>query len=696
MGFNFVKRAVRKAMLLVGIQTKAGVIIKSPQWVKAQAKRFDGQTLRNMGMDIETNAINYRTYPQLSRAVECVVNELSEQNTYTFRNMIALLNPYQYAPLCALVLFNTKKTYRVRVTVFGKTRDCDISYTFSGKTKHRIPVMGLYADYQNKVKIELLNKRDIPVRKKVLILPTKPLTGNVSKVEVHKEFSTQPFLYDLTLVYGGANGVDSYAFDKNGDIRYTFALTPKTYGFQPFANGKVMFLHKGATRLTNTNTASLQLYETDQMGRFYKLYNIEKGAHHDFVELPNGNIVTAGNDIENHTCEDTVIELHRETGKVVHEILLKDYIDPKYVSVSDWAHVNSIGYDSENKTAIVSMRNLHAVVKIDFEKKELLWILANPLFFEDSFMSEKVLTPTGVMEWFFQQHAAYFLEEDLDGNPETKHLIVYDNHVDKRTPVSYFDHDAHSFVRIYTINETLKTVSLWKSFPCEKSSKRSNGILEKEAGRVMAMNGNLKNCGAKKGSITEFDYNTGKKINQYAINYSFYRAYEMKFETDKMAEPMEIDTDYCLGTIYGLNECAAPDTSKAEPLPEPVLEEPDKTEEERKTRLEKICRKNPDYDVDPKQDMARISMAVREDILYVSLLDHQLERIYFVGKNHSYYRDYTDTVQERPEYFARAVHTDIFSLNTFCEDAYEIYFQHHTGLFWSKYYVKIRKNEVKA
>lgn len=694
MKVNLVGKVVRKTMFLMGKRPNGGVVIQSSKWVKDRAKAYEEQTMRNFGKTIITNAKQARTYPNESRAIECVINGLEKEGKHTFQNILILKNPYQYAPLCAMALFKTKKPYKVKVKIWGKTPECDVTYKLSPKQNHRVPIMGLYADYENTVTITLLDHKERCVKEKTFQLKTEPLKGNIATLKVNKEVSEEKFLYGLTLVYGGSYVGNPYAFDRNGDIRYSFALIPKTYGFQPVSDGKFMFLHNKATRLTNTNTASIQLYEVDQMGRFHKLYNLEKGSHHDFVEIENGNLVTLSNCFENGTCEDAIIEIDRKSGKVVNEILLKDYIDEKYVNASDWAHVNSVVYNEKEKTAIVSLRNLHAVWKLNYEKKEIIWILGNPLFWKGSSVEKKVLTPMGnQMEWFFQQHSAYLIENDSENDSDTIRLMLYDNHWDKRTPVSWFDNDKeHSFIKIYSINEKKKTVCLEKSFPCEKSTKRGISFYDKRKQRLIAVNGNLtKRFGGKKSTITEFDFVTGRVLNKFSMEYGCYRAYELKFNADKMSEPMNMNIQYSLGEIYAVKEWEKPDIKEAKMLPEPVLEKQDKTEQERKTRLELICRKDPSYYVDPEQDMARIDMLLKEDFLYITMINHLLEAICFVGEKHTYYRDYTDTVQERPEYFARTGHTDVVRVSDLKDDYYKIYFKHRIGLYQSGFYVKINE-----
>ncbi|MFQ9516085.1 MAG: aryl-sulfate sulfotransferase [Eubacterium sp.] len=686
-----VRRIFRKTKSVLGIKPNAGVVIKSSKWIRDMSCLYESQAKRDLKISINSDVEEKISYPNISRAIECAINDLVENQNNSFKNMLVIKNPYQFSPLCAMALFKTKKPYGVRITVKGKNSEGDISCKIDATTNHRVPIMGLYADYENIIDIELLGKKDKIVKKKTFKMYVPPLKGKNSKIEVTKEFSKADYIYNLTLVYGGGDdGIYPYAFDKNGDIRFCFSLAPKTYGFQPISNGKFLFLNKKVVRLTCTNPTATQLYVVDQMGRFHKLYNVEKGTHHDFAEMENGNFVVGSNSIEGATFEDAVIEIDRKTGDILNEIKIKDYIDPKFVDTADWAHLNSIECDKDEKTVIVCLRNLHSVLKINYEKKELVWILGNPVFWENSTVSDKVLMPQGEnMEWFFQAHASYFIDADLDHNPDTRHLIIYDNHRDKRRPVDYFDGERSSYVRIYTINEKEKTVSLHKSFPCKKSIIRSNAIFDVKSRRLMAMSGKVKaNNGKYMGQIVEFDYDTGEVLNLFSVNYGYYRAYEFKFAAQDMARSLKVDGNYVFGKIYEMNSCEQLDVSSAKILPEPILEEQDSTEEERSRRLRELVAKNPDYYVDPEQDMARIKFEIVEDMLYIKLIDHLLERIYFVGTNHTYFRDFSDTKQER-SYFARFDNIDSIGLNDLLEDTYEIYFKHSIGLYKSGHKIKI-------
>lgn len=672
------------------LKRKGSVLIKDSKWLSKKAKGYYSQVERQLDKKIITSIPEKNSWIKISKATEYAVKALSDSGIYNFDNMLIIVNPYKHSPLTALALFDTKKDYAVRVTVKGKTKDVDVIYNTPVASRHMVPIMGLYADYNNLVKIELLNGKGKTVSKKKIKIKTEPLSGKTTEVVVNKEIETKKSSYPFTLIYGGDDGVYPYSYDRNGDIRFCFALVPKTYGFQPINDGKFLFLSKNIARMTCSNPAALQLFEVDQLGRFHKLYNIEKGSHHDYIELEDGNLVMASNTVEGGVFEDSIIEVDRKTGAVVNEVFLKDYVDDSYITSGDWAHLNSIEYDKTKKTIMVSLRNLHTVLKLNYETKEVLWILSHPKMWEGSSLESKVLQPQGDMEWIFQQHAAYTI--DIEDDTDDIKVIIFDNHVDKRNHVEFFDDREESFVRIYSVNEKNKTIKMFKSFECENSNIRSNAIYEPEKNRVLAMGGKLrKEGGVRKGLITEFDYTTGEKVSQYATNYGFYRAYEFKFEPGVATKDLCSDEEYFLGKIRPLEKCDGIDISEALPLPEKDLTNNLVTAEEWNEFVKQQKKDVEGFKVNKLQDVARIEQKLEEGILSVKLIDHLLERIYLVGEKHTYYRDFTDTKQERAVYFSRTLVNEAISLMDLETDEYELYYKHKKGLFKSG--VKIRLEE---
>lgn len=683
-----VKKIIKKVYVTMGFEKK--VTVKTEQWIKEQSVKYEEELQRNLEVEIASNIEFKEPYPLQSKAIEKAIEMIVKEGKYKFSEMLVIKNPYQYAPLCALAIFTTKKERNVRVTVFGKEESENISYIVKSGCCHKIPIMGLYSGTKNQIKIELLDKKNKVKKSKIFFLPTNRLKGKSSGIKVERtKCSTQKFLYDFTLVYGGDDGVFPYAFDRKGDIRFCFSMVPKTYGFKPISKGRYLFLDKTVTRHTDTNPTSVHMYEVDQMGRFLARYNIEKGAHHDFCELDNGNYAIVSNSFDNNTIEDSVIEIERQTGNVINEIWLKDYVDSCFVDSPDWAHINTLEYDNHAKTLMVCLRNLHAVIKLNYEKKELEWVLGNPEFFKNTSMEDKVLKPMGDIKWFFQAHTARFIDAECDESGCRK-LIIYDNHINKRRPVSYYKKSKNSYAKIYLINESEKTVTLLKNFTTDKSNVRSNAIYEKECNRVCIMNGKVKSEDSVGGSIIEYDYVTEEILNKYTMCFGYYRAYPFQFTPEYMSRGMEISSNYCYGKLGEMDEVSMPDITKAEDVPPIILEDIYCSEKERSEKLKELVMEHPEL-IDSRQDMARITRYIEEDVLYIRMIDHLLDGVYLIGKEHTYYKDLSKTSQKRPEYFARASVGEAIPLSGMKNDTYTIYYNLNHKLYRTNYWICIRK-----
>ena len=108
------------------------------------------------------------------------------------------------------------------------------------------------------------------------------------------------------------------------------------------------------------------------------------GQHHDFVELPDGNLLIASDAEDFSTVEDRVVEIDRESGKVVWELDMKDLIsqeDGQSASMdsdgseeTDWFHNNGLWYDAEHDLVLLSARHKDAIVAVNKEDKTLAWI----------------------------------------------------------------------------------------------------------------------------------------------------------------------------------------------------------------------------------------------------------------------------------------------------------------------------------
>jgi hypothetical protein len=697
----------RKAEILNTDGTRSGKTaeyeVKTGEWVRVNAAKAEETYVRLRGRGVkDTGIASKESLASKTRQKDVFLEEKLLSGTYTEEKFLVVLNPYLLSPLSALVLFQTKTPYRIRAEVKGKGSSealgsTDVSGTTQLSTKHRVPVIGLYADEKNEVRLHFMDETGKTCKIIVFYIETDSLPDSLQdmvKIKKHEKISS----FGLTFVYGGDTRFP-YAFDRSGAIRFFIERQPKPYGLHFLSNGHFLFAEKNILMPSFSNPHSSQVLEMDMLGRVHRIYNVENGLHHDAGEMtPGGNLIAAGSTLE-HSNEDMVMEIDRKTGEVVKQVKLAEIFDKTYQDGIDWVHLNTVSYDEKTNSVLICCRNIHTVARIDWETGKLKWMLCNPKFWEGTSMEDKLLKPVGKglkkKGWFYQAHAAYLLDEDLDGDPDTVHLMIYDNHWHKRRSVDFFDNDPNSFVRIYTIDEKKGTVALWKSYPCAKSKIRSNGILCKEQNRLFAMSGFLEppveGC---TGMVNEYDFESGELLNQFLTRSSYYRAYELPLNYEDLSKKVETDMEYMLGVIRAPYRTEKKDVSESIPLPERETSADQEelyfkgTKAERKKKYQEAMAKD-QAPFDPAQDAANTEMLLIENILYVKAVDHLIQKIYFVGEKGTYVQDYSDTEQTNPGLFGRMFYAVMIPLGGLDEDRYRIYFECNGKLFDTEQFVEM-------
>lgn len=593
---------------------------------------------------METNIKVKRSWAWMSDASDRAIEELLDSAAYTQDHMLLIHDPFRYAPLTALVVFQTKIPCAVRVTVqdtFGFT------YTSAVGTRHRIPVFALRAGVENKVLVEILEGENV-LRKETVNLLTKPLPKlleNMIEVRTKKKESALPLIF----VYGGDTRYP-YAFDESGEIRYYMSYPPKAYGLFPMSGGRLLFLVNNISAPSFANPHSVVGYEMDLLGRTYHEYYVEDGIHHDGCEMkPGGNILTVSSSMEKYV-EDAIIEIDRKSGKVVRKFELADVLsEHPYFDMFDWAHINTVSYLPEDNSICICARNLHSLIKIDWETQELKWIVCDTAFWKDTPYEDKVLRPLPGMEFFYQAHAGYMMgEKTKDGREK---MIIFDNHWHARRPVETFDGDKYSYVRIYAIDEENMTVELLKSYKSRKSKIRSNGIVT--GNRVFSMSGYLnKPLEQYEGIINEYNRKTGKVINKYLTYNSFYRAYPFFADYDAYQKPMIREEKSILGMDGSLTPCDKPDLKAVKKMPFiriPFYKKNTRKQIRKELKSKEWHENRPEYTI--KGDLGEIYARLNDELLLLFNRDHVIEKVLFCGEKNTFCKDFSNTEQRSPHLF---------------------------------------------
>jgi arylsulfate sulfotransferase len=382
-----------------------------------------------------------------------------DANGYTIDNPKVVIDPYKASPLTAMVMFETKESTEVKVSIQGKDDKTGLSYTFPKGKEHYLAIYGLYAGYDNVVTIEYGDvKKDIIIETDSLpddfVLPS---SVNGIREELDNDF------YFFT---PSAKGY-SAAYDINGDVRWyltNYALWDNTR----LKNGRMLV---STERLMYSPYYMTGLYEIDMFGKIYKEYSLAGGYHHDYYELPNGNLLVASDDFGNEdgTVEDVIVEVDKTTGAVVKTFDLKKILnmeDGKSENWTsyDWFHNNSVWYDEKTNSITLSGRHQDAVINIDYNSGKLNWIIGDKTGWSSEYQ-KYFFTPVGSnFEWQWSQHAAMITPEG--------YVFIFDNGNNKsKDKASYVEADnSYSRGVMYKIDTKNMTIEQIYEYGKERGS----------------------------------------------------------------------------------------------------------------------------------------------------------------------------------------------------------------------------------
>jgi arylsulfate sulfotransferase len=396
---------------------------------------------------IEIDSINWKTKILLSNDTTIIANFLG--NSITINPNQIKLNPYYYAPLTALIEFETPVNGYFQIKVKGQ--DGEISDLNSKSqtygTKHSINLFGLYPTYLNTIDLVFTNKSGIERKKITLKIQTNELPAELPSFEIIKQYdlpnSNKMFLSELR------NLVKMYPFivDCYGKIRwyYTGATATYKYAIQKLKNGNICYGSANENDIVEINMFG-QLLNKWSVSPLY--YNV----HHDVFEMPNGNFLVTVDKVGEITHEDYIIEIDRKTHKITNEWDLNKVLPKRFTlnatDTNDWFHNNAVIYDNSDNSIIVSGQR-QGIVKLSWDNK-LIWILSSPKGWGryDSYLLK---SNQASFEWCFGQHSPVLLPN--------KNLLLFDNGFGRE----YSNIKKYSRAVEYKINENNKTIEeIWQ------------------------------------------------------------------------------------------------------------------------------------------------------------------------------------------------------------------------------------------
>lgn len=344
---------------------------------------------------------------------------------YTIDEPNIILNPYEISPLTALVMFETNDYVSPMVTVVGKSEKTTYTHTFKESKTHYLEILGLYPDYNNEV---IISYGD--VTKKIYIQTGKLPNNFVMPSSIYKD---EDKLDNELYFYTPSSIGYTCAYDINGDVRW-YLTESFIWEINRLRNGNLLL---STDKLVNNPYYTTGLYEMNMLGKIYFEYNIDGGYHHDYYEMPNGNILVLSNNFANGTVEDYIVELDLRDGSIVKKFDLTDILpmnegESENSTTYDWFHNNSVWYDEKSNSITLSGRHMDAVINISYDTGKLNWIIGDSTNYSSEWQ-KYFFKPIGDnFEWQWSQHSAKITPDGYvfifdNGNNKSK---IKENYVD--------------------------------------------------------------------------------------------------------------------------------------------------------------------------------------------------------------------------------------------------------------------------
>lgn len=395
-----------------------------------------------------------------------------------------VLNPHGITPLAAAVSLETEHPSIVEFTVLG-SQPVTLTYDNFQVRHDSLPLLGLYENLANQVQVKVTDTKSRVAYDTITVATGVAYSGNPDiMVTMRNNAQREEGMYLADLHFGTSGIFESRpaVIDADGKIRWQLdlsAFTDIAWPLKKTSRGTFMFVN------------GKNLHEYSVLGKPLRSWSLGVfSAHHDWEELPNGNVLIlayrSGKNIPTSagtqsSVEDQVIEFNLASGTVVNEWDLTQVLDVDRTDlldgVADWFHANSVFYDANDQTIIVSGRN-QGVIKLDWNNS-LKWILAphqgwgnagrdgsgsptapylltaidaNGQPYASGIQQGQTYHPD--FDWPFAQHTANVLS---NGN-----LMVFDNGFNRRLDASIPLADRYSRIVEYGINGQAKTVrQLW-------------------------------------------------------------------------------------------------------------------------------------------------------------------------------------------------------------------------------------------
>lgn len=290
------------------------------------------------------------------------------------------MDPSGLTPLTAILDVEMPVEGKFNVKVLGRNSDgIPISYSFDKVAMaHELPVLGLYANYDNQVELTFERSNDRTSIVDTVSVPTPDVSISPSvNVVTNNLPDDDDDLYFVSNLQAG--------FDQHGAIRWIYTGNTR-YLYRKIDNGNLL-MSKGENQVSYHTVGFM---EVTMMGHTVREYDVPNRLHHDVRKIPNGNFLAVSNSNryegdgdDGQTEEGVVVEIDVNSGQVVKEwnfnqILDTDRHRPPGGNPDDLLHINTVYYDETDDSIVISSKHQSTVAKVDYQTGSIIWLLAHP------------------------------------------------------------------------------------------------------------------------------------------------------------------------------------------------------------------------------------------------------------------------------------------------------------------------------
>ena len=554
---------------LFGIYTYGSELVNPQLTPEELAKYYGGRTYiyntTNKGLSqMSLSSIGQTTHAVRTDICEREIEKILKNLDTGWAASVLIISPFKASVLTALLLTKTASPSRVRYTVKGIRGSKDFTFgedDFS--TAHRVPIIGLFENTKNDVIITIEDEKTHTVNNYPIKIKMPDVMKEYYDIQLKMSYSAHDITPEEEHFYevsGGYRG-PTCIFDSHANVRVFFSRKPQYYGIYPLEKGLFLYPEHLLKRPTFGAPLSVVTHEMDWFGRYHHTYYHPIGYHHNAALLPDGNFLTPSSSFYNRHVENKVIKIDRETGEELDSICMDDLFDEKFQEMLDWAHVNCISPCDNPDEMILSLRNIHAIIKVNMPEKKLLWIVANKEFFKGTAEEDLVLDCEGDFDpWFFQQHSAVIMKNFPNADPDRLYITFYDNHEAHRRPVDWFDKKGTAYGMIISVDEKNRSFRLEKRFPTSYAITRANTEYDEKTNHFFTMDARLEDqSNGIAADMRIWDFDTGEMVREYTINQDFFAIHQIDFDYDSMAKPLDPKRRLFRGELYNAKKCKLPE-----------------------------------------------------------------------------------------------------------------------------------------